>query len=47
MDSECRLSEYQMDKISEYNQRFMKDYNPAQKLFDTPTHKKMMEKDKG
>lgn len=47
LDSEIRLSEYQIDKISEYHERFMKNSNPAAKLFDKETHKKIIDKDKG
>jgi hypothetical protein len=46
-DSEVRLSVDQMNKISEYQTRLMKQDNPAAKLFDDITHKKIIEKDKG
>lgn len=46
-DSEVRLSESQLEKISEYQERFLKVKNPAEKLFDDETHQKIIENDKG
>lgn len=42
-----RLSMDQMNKISEFQNRLMKQDNPAAKLFDDITYKKIVEKDKG